>query len=112
MNYINDITLLGNLTSDPKLEYLEDGKAVAEISMAVNKKNNGLDYEESVQYFHVKAWNKLGENCANYLKKGSRVLVNGYLNIKKFENGEGKKTVYYNITAKVVAASLEFGPLS
>jgi single-strand DNA-binding protein len=111
MNYINSITLLGNLTTDPRLEYLDDGKAVTEISVAVNKKNSSLEKGENVQYFNVKAWNKLGENCASSLKKGSRVLVSGYLNIKKYENGDGKKVVYYNITAKVVAASLEFGPI-
>ncbi len=110
MNYINEITLLGNLTSDPKIEHLDSGKTVTEISIAVNRKNSNSDEGETVQYFSIKAWNKLGENCANYLKKGSRVLVNGYLNIKKYENGDGKKIIFYNITAKVVAASLEFEP--
>jgi single-strand DNA-binding protein len=111
MNYINEITLLGNLTSEPKIEYLDDGKSVTEMSIAVNRKNSKTDDNETVQYFSIKAWNKQGENCVSYLKKGSRVLVNGYLNIKKYENGDGKKVVFYNITAKVVAASLEFGLL-
>ena len=111
MNYINNMYLLGNLTRDPEIKYTNEGTAIAEIGLASNKKwtdKNGKD-QETVDYFNITAWGNLAENCAAALKKGDRVIVSGHLNLRSWENKEGKKYNITSITADVVAASLEFG---
>lgn len=110
MNYINHIFLLGNLTRDPEIKYTNEGIAIAEMGLAVNKKwmdKNGRE-SESVDFFNITSWNNLAENCAAALKKGDRVLVSGHINLRSWENREGKKYNIISITADIVAASLEF----
>jgi single-strand DNA-binding protein len=113
MNYINNIYLLGNLTRDPEIKYTNEGTAIAEMGLASNKKwmdKNGKDLE-TVDYFNITAWNNLAENCAAALKKGDRVMISGHLNLRSWENKEGKKYNITNITADVVAVSLEFNSI-
>jgi single-strand DNA-binding protein len=110
MNYVNQIFLLGNLTRDPEIKYTNEGIAITEMGLAVNKKwidRNGKE-SESVDFFNVTCWNGLAENCASTLKKGDRVLVSGHVNLRSWENKEGKKFNIISITADVVAVSLEF----
>lgn len=110
MNYINNIYLLGNLTRDPEIKYTDEGTAITEMSLASNKKwidKNGKNLE-AVDYFKITAWGNLAENCASALKKGNRIIVCGHINLRSWENKEGKKFNITSITADVVAASLEF----
>ena len=110
MNNLNQMYLLGNLTRDPEIKYTNEGMAIAEMRLAVNKRwkdKNGEDMEV-VDYFNVTAWNNLAENCVSSLKKGDRVIINGRLSLRKWENKEGKKYNIINMTADTVAASLEF----
>lgn len=113
MNSLNQIYLLGNLTRDPEIKYTNEGMAIAEMRLAVNKiwKNKNGEDMEAVDYFNITAWNNLAENCVNSLKKGDRVLVNGHLNLRNWENKDGKKYNIINMTADIVAASLEFNQL-
>jgi len=113
MNYVNNIYLLGNLTRDPEIKYTNEGIAITEMGLAVNKKwtdKNGKE-SETVDFFNVTTWNNLAENCAAALKKGDRVILSGHLNLRSWENKEGKKYNITNITADVVAASLEFNQI-
>jgi single-strand DNA-binding protein len=110
MNYVNNIYLLGNLTRNPEIKYTNEGIAITEMGLAVNKKwtdKNGKE-SEMVDFFNVTTWNSLAENCAAALKKGDRILVSGHLNLRSWENKDGKKFNITNITADIVAASLEF----
>jgi len=114
MNYVNNIYLLGNLTRNPEIKYTNEGIAITEMGLAVNKKwtdKNGKE-SEMVDFFNVTTWSGLAENCAAALKKGDRVLISGHLNLRSWENKEGKKYNITNITADIVAASLEFDPVS
>lgn len=107
---INQIYLLGNLTRDPELKYTNEGIAITEMGLAVNKRWKDLNgYENNhVDFFNITAWNSLAENCALSLKKGDRVIVSGHLNLRSWENKEGKKYNILNINADMVALSLEF----
>ena len=110
MNNLNQIYLLGNLTRDPEIKYTNEGVAIVEMGIAVNKKwkdSNGEDIQ-IVDFFNISAWNSLAENCANTLKKGDRVMISGHLNLRSWENKEGKKYNIININADVIGASLEF----
>jgi single-strand DNA-binding protein len=110
MNNLNQFIVLGNLSKDPEIRFTNDGIAVTDLRVAVNKRwrdKEGND-NETVDFFNVRAWNKLAENCANNLKKGNRVLISGHLNYRSFDTKDGKKINVMNIIADVVAASLEF----
>jgi len=114
MNYVNNIYLLGNLTRDPEIKYTNEGIAITEMGLAVNKRWTDKSGKESetVDFFNITTWNNLAENCAATLKKGNRILVSGHLNLRSWENKEGKKYNITSITADVVAASLEFIQIS
>jgi len=110
MNSLNQFVLLGNLSRDPEIKYTNEGLAITDLRVAVNKKWRDKDgnENENVDFFNVTAWNKLAENCANYLKKGDRVIISGRLNHRSFDTKDGKKINIMNIVADVVAPSLEF----
>jgi len=110
MNNLNQLTLLGNLARDPEIKYTNEGLAIADLRIAVNRKWKDKEGNDmgSVEFFNVTAWNKLAENCANDLKKGDRVIVSGRLNHRSFDTKDGKKINIMNVIADVVAASLEF----
>jgi single-strand DNA-binding protein len=107
---LNQIYLLGNLTRDPELRYTNEGMAITEMGMAVNKRWKDANGDENsvVDFFNITVWNHLAENCAGSLKKGDRIMVGGHLNLRSWENKDGKKYNIVNITADVVASSLEF----
>ncbi|MCD4670949.1 MAG: single-stranded DNA-binding protein [Actinomycetia bacterium] len=113
MSQLNQINLLGNLTRDPEMKYTNEGTAICEMGIAVGKK--WIDKEgkesESVDFFNITCWNTMAENCAASLKKGDRVLLNGHMNLRSWENKEGKKFNIINITADTIAASLEFNKI-
>jgi len=110
MNNLNQITLLGNLARDPEIKYTNEGLAITDLRVAVNRKWKDKDGNETenVEFFNITAWNKLAENCSNDLKKGDRVIVSGRLNHRSFDTKDGKKINIMNVIADVVAASLEF----
>ena len=78
---LNRVTIIGRLTRDPELKYIQSGSAVANFSVANNRiynTNNG-ERKEDVSYFDCIAWGKLGETVAEYMQKGRRIAVEGRL---------------------------------
>lgn len=90
---------IGNLGRDVELRYTQSGKAVGNFSMAVD--GGGKDKTEWV---NVVVWEKIAENCAKYIGKGSLVYVEGRLQTRKWED-QGGNTRY---TTEVVAWSVKF----
>jgi single-strand DNA-binding protein len=114
MSQLNQINLLGNLTRDPEIKYTNEGTAICEMGIAVGRRwtdKEGRE-SESVDFFNITCWNNMAENCAGSLKKGDRVLLNGHLNLRSWENKEGKKFNIINVTADTIAASLEFNRIT
>jgi len=70
------IIIIGNLGRDPEMRYTPDGKAVTSFSVATSRRYN--DKEETT-WFRVSVWGKQAESCNQYLRKGSKVLVEGRL---------------------------------
>jgi single-strand DNA-binding protein len=72
---------VGNLGRDPEMRYTPDGKAVTNFSIAVNDDytNNTGERVNRTIWVRISAWGKQAENCNQYLKKGSKVLVEGRL---------------------------------
>lgn len=96
---MNKVILIGRLTKDVSVKYTQNGKCVALFSMAVN----GFK-KENVYFFNIVAWNKTAELCGNYLTKGSKVLIEGQLTTRSYEDNSGsKKTV-----TEIIASNVEF----
>lgn len=68
--------IVGNLGRDPEMRYTESGKAVTTFNVATSRMKGK---EAETTWFRVTTWDKTAENCNNYLKKGAKVLVEGYL---------------------------------
>lgn len=83
---MNKVTLLGRLTSDPEIRYTNNGKAVANFTMAIDRgKDKGTDF------IPVVFWDKIAETVGNYVKKGQRLLIEGRLQVRFYENTNGEK---------------------
>jgi single-strand DNA-binding protein len=105
MATFNKVILLGNLTRDPELRYTPQGSAVCEFALALNyqytNKQTGQKVEE-VSFIDIVAWGKTGEICAEYLKKGRQVMVEGRLKQDRWEAQDGKKMSKIRVTAENV----------
>ncbi|MEN9504136.1 MAG: single-stranded DNA-binding protein [Actinomycetota bacterium] len=103
------ITIAGNLTRDPELRFTQGGRAVASFAVAVSYRfqSNG-EWKEESSYFDVTAWGTLGENIASSLTKGTRVVVSGRLQQRRYETKEGEKRSAVEIVADEVGPSLKW----
>ncbi|MEX0833564.1 MAG: single-stranded DNA-binding protein [Actinomycetota bacterium] len=107
----NQITIVGNLTDDPELRYTPNGAAVAKFRVAVSprfKDESGQWKDGDTSYFAVNAWRALGENAAESLTRGTRVVVTGRLKQRSWENQEGEKRSAVEIEADDVGPSLKW----
>ncbi len=90
---LNRVQLIGNLTRDPEVKQIPGGSAVASFSIATNFtwKDSSGQKQEKVEFHNVVAWQKLAEICGQYLKKGSKVFVEGRLQTRDWEGEDGIK---------------------
>ena len=104
MPALNRVQLIGRLGKDPESRFTPNGKKVTHFSVAVSRRwKSGGDSKEATDWFNVEAWERLGDVCQQYLRKGSLVFLEGRLKTDKYEaNGETK---YFT---KMVALSLQF----
>ncbi|MGI6467725.1 MAG: single-stranded DNA-binding protein [Syntrophomonadaceae bacterium] len=84
---LNRVILIGRLTRDPELRYTPNGAAVVSFTMAVERRFN----RNEADFIPIVAWNKLAENCANYLGKGRLVAVEGRLQVRSYETQDGQR---------------------
>ncbi len=110
MANVNNITILGNLTRDPELRFTPSGSPVVNFGVAVNRRwQNSLgEWQEETSYVDIVAWRSLAENCAESLKKGDRVIINGRLQMRSWETVDGQTRNKIEIVARVIAPSLEW----
>jgi len=75
------IIVVGNLGRDPEMRYTPSGQAVTNFSLASNRQYTGSDGQtvKETTWFRISTWGKQAENCNQYLRKGSKVLVEGRL---------------------------------
>lgn len=100
---LNRIILIGRLTKDPDLRYTPNGVAVAKFTLAVDRRQV-KDREKETDFIDVVAWQKLAENCANYIGKGRLVAVDGRLQIRSYDDNQGIRRK----AAEVVAENIKF----
>ena len=103
MASLNKALLIGNLTRDPDLRYTPSGTAVANLRLAVNRTFvvQG-DKREETLFIDVVAWGKQAEACAEYLAKGSAILVDGRLQSREYETKDGGKRTVIEVVADTV----------
>lgn len=103
------LTIIGNLTREPELRFTNTGKAVAHLSVAVNRRyQQGGEWKSDASFFEVRAWGELGENICSTLSQGNRVVVTGRLEQRSWEAEDGTKRSTIEIVADDVAPSLRF----
>jgi single-strand DNA-binding protein len=106
MSYANTnrVILVGRLTRDPELRALASGSTVCGLRIACNGvRKDGEVYQERPNYFDVSVFGSQGENVERYLRKGSRLAIDGRLEWREWETGEQKRQAVC-----VVADSVEF----
>ena len=96
--------LIGRLTRDPELRYTPNGVAVSNFDLAVDRPVKNAKGEKETDFIRIITWQKTAENCANYLKKGRLVAVEGRLQIRSYETQDGQK----RRVAEVVANFVQF----
>lgn len=91
MSDLNSCSFIGRLSRDPEARYMADGKVVANFSLAVGSqwKNKAGEKQESTEWVNCTAFDKLGEICGEYLKKGSQVFVSGKMKTEKYTDKDG-----------------------
>jgi single-strand DNA-binding protein len=94
---MNKFLCTGNLCDEPKKRETNNGKAVANFSIAVARLGG-----EGVDFFNVVVWGNQAENCAKYLKKGSKVGIVGTLQNRSYEANDGTKRTITEIVAEQV----------
>lgn len=101
MRSLNRVVLIGNLAADPDVRETAKGKIVVNFAIATNYswKNADGEKEKSTDYHKIVAWNKLGEICGKYLKKGSSIYLEGRLKNRSYETKEGEKKFFTEIVA-------------
>jgi single-strand DNA-binding protein len=103
---VNKVIIIGNLGSDPDVRYLPSGGAVANISVATSEswkdKDNGQT-QERTEWHKIALFNRLGEIAGEYLRKGSKVYIEGSLRTRKWQDKEGKD----RYTTEIVANNLQ-----
>jgi single-strand DNA-binding protein len=105
------LIVVGNVGRDPEMRYTPSGQAVTSFSVASNRRytsSNGEQVSETI-WFRVSAWGKQAEICNQYLKKGSRVLIEGRLTPDKTSGGpriwnkqDGSPAASFEVTAQTV----------
>lgn len=110
MAFDNTVTVIGNVTRDPELRYLQSGTALATFGVAWNnryKDRNG-DQVEDTSFFDVTCWRDLADNVSESISKGDRVIVYGKLEQRSWETDQGEKRSKVEIVADEVAPSLRW----
>ena len=103
---INKVILIGNIGQDPEVKYMPSGGAVTNVSLATSEtwkdKNTGQP-QERTEWHRVVFFNRLGEIAGEYLKKGSKVYIEGSLRTRKWQAQDGSD----RYTTEIVASEMQ-----
>jgi single-strand DNA-binding protein len=106
----NTVTLVGNITDDPELRFTPSGAAVANFTVAVNRRyqKDGQWEDKLDGFFRCSCWRDMAENVAESLHKGTRVVVVGRLQQRSWDDPEGNKRSTIEIQVDEVGPSLRW----
>ena len=106
----NSVTLVGNLTEDPELRFTASGMALAGIRIAVNHRWRGSngEWQEETSFFRGTVWRQYAENVAESLQKGTRVIVTGRLQERRWEAADGGQRRVVEVRIDEIGPSLRW----
>jgi single-strand DNA-binding protein len=98
---INSISITGNLTADPDLRYMPDGRAVCNFQIASNRryKDKSGEWQDATTFIRVTTWGPSAERLGEQLRKGSAVFAEGRIQSRAWETPEGQKKSVIEINA-------------
>ena len=99
---LNQIVIVGRLTSDPEIEELENGKKVSTITVAVQRTYKNVDGVYDTDFIRCILWNVIAENTNEYCRKGDVIGIKGRLETETKENEDGTKSYITNVIAEKV----------
>lgn len=106
------ITVVGNLTSDPEMRFTQSGAAVANFTVASTPRSYNRETQQwedgEALFLRCSVWRQLAENVAESLTKGMRVIVQGNLRQRSYQTKEGEKRTSYELDVQEVGPSLTF----
>ncbi|MFH1609268.1 MAG: single-stranded DNA-binding protein [Candidatus Bipolaricaulota bacterium] len=105
MGDVNRVLLTGRLTADPDLRYTQSGQALAKFTVAVNRVWQNPEtggQEKAADFIPIVVWGKQGETCAEYLRKGRLVAVDGRLRVRSFTTQNGDRRRVFEVVAQSV----------
>ncbi len=105
--YLNKVILIGNLTRDPEIKALPSGIKVCAIGVATNRvwKDKDGAKQEASDFHNVVVFGRQAETTAQYLKKGSGILVEGRMQTRSWDGTDGQK----RYRTEIVADRIQFG---
>ena len=103
---VNKVILLGNLGKDPELRYTPSQVPVCSFSLATSerRKDSNGQWSDHTEWHNVIAFGKTAENCANFLKKGRQVYIEGKIQTRKWQDKEGKD----QYTTEIIGNTVQF----
>ena len=101
---LNKVMVIGNLGADPEMRYTADGTALTNFRVASSRTYSGRDGErkEETEWFSVVTWQKLAEQCSQYLQKGKKVYIEGRLQTRSWDTPEGERKYRTEVIAERV----------
>ena len=107
--YLNKAIIIGNLTRDPELRTMPNGGSVATFGMATNRvwKDQSGQKKEDTQFHNIVVFGKQADTVAQYLKKGSSVLIEGRMQTRSWDDKTSGEKKY---RTEIVADRFQFGP--
>ncbi len=91
---LNKAMLIGNITRDPELRSTPSGQSVANFGLATNrswKDPSSGERKESAEFHNIVAWGRLAEICGQYLRRGSKIFVEGRIQTRSWQGQDGNK---------------------
>ena len=101
----NKVILMGRLAKDVDARQTPSGKTVARFTLAVDRRQGkNTQGQQTADFLNIVAWERLADFCSNYLRKGTKILLEGQLQSRSYEAQDGSK----RYVTEVVARDIEF----
>lgn len=101
---MNKVFLIGNLTKDPDLSNTTSGLSVCKFTLAVSRRYVGNDGSREADFLPIVVWRNQAENCAKWLKKGSKAAVIGSIQTRSYDAQDGTK----RYVTEIIADEIQF----
>lgn len=99
---LNKVMIIGNLGKDPEMKYTQQGTPITTFSVAVSRTRKSPDGQviDETEWFRVVAWERLAETCNEFLRRGSKVYIEGRLQTRKYTGQDGQERQIVEVVAQ------------